>query len=282
MPSSGDCADIEAVAVSGADWLRHDGADALRHFEHALDNLQHSAALDRLVSAEVSKLAHDGAYIPERAVPGRLSLYECMDCRLDLVTLRTSAEQPSTFLFSDTASLMHIRLDDSAAVSVSAYRASGVERNDTFVMAAKLELTEHRSVGRFHAIRASAHGLTAHDLSSDRPTVVLRLALKHELPFVWGFDRDALLSKFYYPTDVGASRRALALDFLQATSHPRLPELCSRLRGSPWHFLRWRAIQVMASEGFAGVDELMHDARDDDHPEIRDVARATLARRMQA
>ncbi len=280
LPEDASC--IQSVAVSGADLLRQDSADTRRHFEHALDRLQRSATLDRLVSGEVSRLAHDGAYIPERVVPGRLSLYENADCRLDLVTTRTSAEQPSTFLYSNTTSLVHVSLDDSACVSISAYQAPRVERNDTFVAGAKLELIEQRNLDRYHAIRASADGLTAHDLCSDRPSVLLRLALKRELPFVWGFDREVLAAKFYYPSDVGASRRALAIDFLLATSHPRLAELCSLLRASQWHFLRWRAIQVMAREGFATVDELMHAACDDNHPEIRSAARDTLDQMAQA
>lgn len=277
-----DASCIESVAVAGADWLRQDGADMRPHFEHALGRLQRSATLDRLVFAEVSRLARDGDYIPERVVPGRMSLYENADCRLDLVTLRTSAEQPSTFLYSNTTSLVHVSLDDSARVSISVYRAPQVERNDTFIAGAKLELIEQRNLSRYHAIRVSADGLAAHDLCSDRPSVLLRLALKRELPFVWGFDREVLAAKFYYPSDVGASRRALAIDFLLATSHPRLAELCSLLRASQWHFLRWRAIQVIAGEGFAPVDQLMHGACDDDHPEIRAAAHSMLDRMAQA
>ncbi|GAA0711767.1 hypothetical protein [Dokdonella soli] len=267
------------LAAAGRAWLNRSYQEALLQFASAVEDTHRSGTLQALVSSEIERLGDDISYTPDRVVPGRVALYEDRECRLDLCALPAGDAETTTLLYSDASSVIYVVLDREAEILVSSYDAPTVERNDVFMPGARLDQLECRRVESFHTVRANSERLTAHEYRSDRPTVLARISLKKALPFVWGFERATLEAKLLYPSDVSASRTSLAMDFLKVSDHPRLPELCTNLLDSPWHFLRWKAIQFMAELDTESLDSLLARAIDDEHLDIRTTASRVLAGR---
>jgi hypothetical protein len=217
-----------------------------RDLERAINEVQRSGVLKRLVACEINRLDDDFSYTPERVVAGRVALHEDQCCRLDLYSVPAGEAEATTFLYSDVSSVVRIPLETESEITVTSYNAPAVRRNDVFVPTARLERVACSPLGSAHAVRMSRDGLTVHELRSDRSTVLACITMKTALPFVWGFERTSLQARLLYPSDISASRTALAVDFLKSNAHPRLPDLCTALLDSSWHFLRWKATQIMA------------------------------------
>lgn len=265
------------LARIGTAYLQARDVGAGSRFDDGIAEFVASRTLQRLLQAESERVRDDPDFRPPQAVPARLTLYEDSACRVDLVVVLPNGAGAGAMHYSDSASAIHVRLDRRDDLHMHAYTARAATRNDVFDPEARLELIGATAMGSSHRMLVAPDRVTVHEFRAERAVVCLRIASVHELPYVWGFDRADGVARMMYPTDIRASRVSLALDYLQATGHPDVAEACTVLRESPWHFLRWRATQLLAAAERVPLRELLARAVDDDHPEIRAAARRALA-----
>ena len=265
------------LARAGTAYLQASDVDAASHFDDVVAEFVASRTLQRLLLAESARVRDDPDFCPPQAVPARLTLYEDSACRIDLVRVLPKGADVDAMHYSDSASAIHVPLDRRDDLHVHAYIARAATRNDVFDPEVRLASIGATTIGKSHRILVTADRVTVHELCAERAVVCLRIASMDELPYVWGFDRTDSVARMMCPTDVRASRVSLALDYLQATVHPDVARACTVLRDSPWHFLRWRATQLLAATELVPLRELLARAVNDEHPEIRAAAWRALA-----
>lgn len=94
---------------------------------------------------------------------------------------------------------------------------------------------------------------------------------------VWNFNTNT--GEMLYPSsaDVSSTRMSMAMDVLKSIGDERSVEIISALaKNHHQHFIRWKAIESISFFNDDLTIELLKNAKNDPHPEIRNAANKTL------
>ena len=99
---------------------------------------------------------------------------------------------------------------------------------------------------------------------------------KLELPLVWVFNRSNLAAVRAISASDAATRAELLLDLFSHMKFKGGRAMLNDMLRSPYHFVRWRAVQTMLKiYGVEGLDTV-REACEDEHPHVRRAAHSTL------
>jgi hypothetical protein len=109
-----------------------------------------------------------------------------------------------------------------------------------------------------------------------KPTIFARLARKPQRTYEWAFDRNSLEAISYSTIALAESNLCSLFDLLSQAGDDRSLDLIESFATHPMHFVRWKAVQAIGSRDAARGMIMARGALTDQHPDVREAARATV------
>lgn len=144
---------------------------------------------------------------------------------------------------------------------------------------AKLHLVEHGVIeGGEVAMFADPHEVIDFAPATGSSHMLLTLVMRTApAPLVWLFDRDTMTATRGLSPSDAATRAELLIQMFEGLQYKGAFNLLESLvHKSPYHFLRWRAVQsLLKLHTTDGISAVKH-ASNDSHPHVRRAAERTL------
>lgn len=156
------------------------------------------------------------------------------------------------------------------------YEFEAVENDNNFEAQRKIQKCEKVTFRNGHSVMLHAGDTGMQILKIDKLAMFEVSALKHS-DIVWNFDPKSKTMLYPSAADVGSSRLESAMNALKSIGDANsIPIIAKIARNHHQHFLRWSAIETMAFLSPEHAEELLKDALNDPHHEIRLAAHESL------
>lgn len=253
-------------------------------FKSAFDALQSSTECVNFFNEEIEKLTHD---VTCRAVVlggSTCVIFRNAKYTLSLYTVSRPLAQNSSVstILSDSllgtqgrnglCEYVHYNLPDTVDISVFDPDARLAESS--------------RGAFKPHGASIVLHATDLITITATQAVSFLALSERRVVPYCWTYDKHTLKPQLIEATVSSISRLRVAIDLAENLygeygAKEDWSEILESLTYSPYHFIRWRAVQALFRlERDAGLKALVRASRDS-HRHVAEAAASSLARLAQ-
>lgn len=157
------------------------------------------------------------------------------------------------------------------------YEYESVENYNSFESTRKIKHSRKATYRNGDSVMLHAGNTGLQILSIDGLALFELSAVEHH-DIVWNFDTKSNAMLYPSAADVSSSRLETAMDVLKSIGdETSIPIIAHIARNHHQHFVRWSAIETMSCLSLEDTEELLRDALNDPHHEIRAAAHESLA-----
>lgn len=242
--------------------------------EQSFVQLVQSSFVARLMVLQLEKMAENSGYLPIAVTESEMPIYNSEKFGLTLRLISPNTFPAARFYSVTEHSITGVAGNTPA--EIYHYEQPAPFPNDILDRRKKLMFWGKKTFFPGETFRARAGYEVIRLLPSDHDVCLLQFVTPTLLSLRWSYDDQSLLPVGLIASNPVSSRVQFAAKTLMYFRSKSSVLPLTKLAAHPDHFIRWQAIAALVEVEFEIGVKVLHEALQDQHPYIRNAAKASL------